>query len=623
MGSRLRILHLSLDGDGVPMASIEFGPKLTLVRGPSDTGKSFVVDAIDFVLGARELKEIPESRGYSWVLLGLELPDESVVTLSRAISGGRISFFLGQHRRQPSEPPNSTMSPKHSQDSVNNISRFLLSMVNLDGNRVRKNARNVTTSLSFRDIAHLCIVDETAMQSETEPALSGSFVTQTREVAVLKLLLQDEDDSDLVEVQDKSEVSRLAGVRVDMIERIIDDLSDQLADVPGFDELRARYSDTNAAIDAQSASVETLAAERQEWLGAQSRIDSMLRDARARLRDADDLQNRLELLAQQYGSDLQRLEMIAEAGALIGFFSPGTCPYCGAPTEHQALNFECEGDQTAFGQAVLEERTKTLGLQADLEATLRDLVAEREELSDQIRVLTGRRAEAQVELTAREEALRPRRERLDSLLDERREQEKSMALFDQRHRLERFKGQVARETTADTAQAAAEIRQDVIREFSEEISAWLGAWRFPGADQVRYSRDLQDVVAGQQPRSSHGKGVRAILHAAFTVALAQYCFDRELPHPGFVVLDSPLVTYRPPDNLDLADGPPPDALPDDVPAAFYSSLNGNFAGQVIVMENTDPPDDLGPAAVDVQFTKSPDIGRYGFFPEPTEQSGPE
>jgi hypothetical protein len=54
-------------------------------------------------------------------------------------------------------------------------------------------------------------------------------------------------------------------------------------------------------------------------------------------------------------------------------------------------------------------------------------------------------------------------------------------------------------------------------------------------------------LADDQYRSAHGKGVRAILHAAFTIGLAQYCFDRDIAHPGFVVLDSPLVTYRPPD----------------------------------------------------------------------------
>jgi hypothetical protein len=38
--------------------------------------------------------------------------------------------------------------------------------------------------------------------------------------------------------------------------------------------------------------------------------------------------------------------------------------------------------------------------------------------------------------------------------------------------------------------------------------------------------------------------VKAILHAAVNVALLIYCRERNLPHPGIVVLDTPLLTYR-------------------------------------------------------------------------------
>jgi len=72
------------------------------------------------------------------------------------------------------------------------------------------------------------------------------------------------------------------------------------------------------------------------------------------------------------------------------------------------------------------------------------------------------------------------------------------------------------------------------------------AWRVPDGDRVRYDRNEQDLVAADQLRSAHGKGVRAILHSAVTIGMAQHCFDNDRPHSGFVVLDSPLVTYRPP-----------------------------------------------------------------------------
>ena len=55
-----------------------------------------------------------------------------------------------------------------------------------------------------------------------------------------------------------------------------------------------------------------------------------------------------------------------------------------------------------------------------------------------------------------------------------------------------------------------------VREFSTEISKRLADWGYPDAESVRYDRNEQDIITGDQQRSAHGQGVRAILHAART-----------------------------------------------------------------------------------------------------------
>ncbi len=84
---RIQLTHLTFTGIGMSDASIDFSPHVTVIHGPSDTGKSFILDAIDFVLGAKKLKEIPERDGYNRVLLGLQLPSGDRVTLTRAVNG--------------------------------------------------------------------------------------------------------------------------------------------------------------------------------------------------------------------------------------------------------------------------------------------------------------------------------------------------------------------------------------------------------------------------------------------------------------------------------------------------------------------------------------------------------
>jgi len=189
--------------------------------------------------------------------------------------------------------------------------------------------------------------------------------------------------------------------------------------------------------------------------------------------------------------------------------------------------------------------------------------------------------------------------------------EKSLALYEQIADLQRMKAQIADDSQVDGAIVSEGLSLSALREFSSELARRLGDWGYPDAQSVRYDRSVHDIQAGDQFRAAHGKGVRAILHAAFTLSLAQYCFDREIAHPGFVVLDSPLVTYRPPDGAGAEELD--DSLPKGIVTAFYKDVQRRFDGQVIIMENIDPTEPLDGDSVDVVFTKRLDQGRYGYF----------
>lgn len=70
-------------------------------------------------------------------------------------------------------------------------------------------------------------------------------------------------------------------------------------------------------------------------------------------------------------------------------------------------------------------------------------------------------------------------------------------------------------------------------------------------------------------------------------------------------MDSPLVTYREPDEH----------VGEGVKYAFSRSLATALgASQVIILENEEPPEDLKGTINYTAFTKNPRIGRYGLFP---------
>lgn len=152
------------------------------------------------------------------------------------------------------------------------------------------------------------------------------------------------------------------------------------------------------------------------------------------------------------------------------------------------------------------------------------------------------------------------------------------------------------------------MRSDEAEAFSQEVETLLRAWHFPGLDRVTFSESDQDIVISGRTRASHGKGVRAIAHAAFNLALLKSCLKGEMPHPGFVLIDSPLVVYREPDTDE-------GGFSHDVKDAFYRSIAEEFrASQVIIFENEDPPSDLGADANIIRFTGA-SHGRQGFIPK--------
>jgi len=146
--------------------------------------------------------------------------------------------------------------------------------------------------------------------------------------------------------------------------------------------------------------------------------------------------------------------------------------------------------------------------------------------------------------------------------------------------------------------------------FSMKISSILKAWHFPGECIVHFDKDTSDFVIDGKPRGSRGKGLRAITHAAVTIGLLEYCQEYDLPHPGFVVLDSPLLAYFKPEGVDDR------ALQGtDLKECFYNYLVKHHASesQIIIIENQHPPLDVENKIAMTVFTRNPKEGRFGLL----------
>lgn len=616
-GFRLRFLGFF--GPQKQPSTVTFGPGLNVIYGASNTGKSFIVEAIDFMLGGKPpLRDIPERVGYDLILLCIETLDGKAFTLWRSMDGGGFRLYEDLHETPPStDIPYKQLDEKHSERNETNLSSFLLDLCGLGGKRVRRNSRNETNSLSFRNIARLMIVNETEITQQSSPLIDGNPTANTPNLATFKLLLTGTDDSALV-ASSKSEPEELSReAQLHLLDQLLDDYRERLKELTKSPkELEEQLGKIDASLRQHAAQVNTTEAEFQEAAGKRRELRKKLEESRERRAEVGAMLERFSLLDKHYVSDIERLRAIEEGGTLFNVLGSGHCPLCGAAPAAHRTDAECGGDIDVVVQAARREISKIELLRAELAETVQSL--ERESASFDRRMPAAVR-ELELISGAVEELIAPRlsslRKSYSDFADKRAEVREALALYATVQDMERRRADLEKGADDEKAGALAnaDIPTTVTHSFAKTVEGILTGWHFPEAGDVYFDSKTRDLVIAGKSRSAFGKGLRAITHAAFTLGLLAVCRARQTPHTGFVVLDSPLLAYREPDGTE------DDLTGTDLQEQFYAYLEAlPIDRQVIVVENTDPPESIMKREQSLMFGKNPHHGRYGLFPFTTD-----
>lgn len=590
------------------VSGLEFASGVNVVCGASDTGKSFLAESIDYMLGGSELREIPERTKYAEVELDLSISDGTSCRLRRATVGGNLTLI----DLDAPEFYGVVLKQAHAHGKTDNLSGFLLEKIGLSGKRILKSgAKGTTRSLSFRDLARLVIVQEGEIQQRESPFWSGQYTTKTSELATVKLLLTGIDDSAVVPVGDAGPDNTR---QIALIDELLADLTSEIEDAG---------ADREELVD-QLGRLEISISGRRESLNlSQRQLDELLAQRREAFQERNGMQNRLgeigdllarfNLLHEHYIVDTDRLNAIRESGSLFVHVDVKPCPVCGARPEDQHLESGCDGDVDAVVLAANSEIQKIARLLTELEGTVSDLSVEKEELSKSIAEQDVRYRELD---KAIQETVAPEvkgyQASFSELVEERARVQKLVDLFMRREKLEerRLALQDDGESADGEEPVKAGIPDSAAHALSTKLSAILQAWNFPGECLVHFDKQSTDFIIDGKHRASRGKGLRAITHAAVNIALLEYCQEKGLSHPGFVVLDSPLLAYFKPE------GPEDLALKGtDLKERFYEYLvtHHGAGSQVLIIENQHPPEELENRLVMNVFTGNPDEGRFGLL----------
>lgn len=611
------ITKLAVTGPGKKDAELTFNDGLNVVSGASDTGKSFALSCIDFAFGAKKSpRSIPEVAGYQTVSLQLtsRLNGEHFI-IERALIGGDVRIIKKDSKGNVIK--DETIPYKHSADDPQTLSGVLLELTGLWGCHVRKNVKGERRSLSFRDVAYLCVVDEERIIAERPPHLSDSYIEKTAESEVFRLLVSGNESGEVVVVPGKKDIAGIDG-KLELVTSMIQDAQTDLQNIglKGAGELEtelARIEEARANALSEYERARLSVTNLEDDLQAHSRT---LRITQARMVVVEGLIKRFQLLDHHYDSNINRLAVIEETGLLLSALPSRPCSVCGAlPDSHRPELGSDMYQPTDVQLAAITESKKVKTLKDDLCRVIEDLVSEHKQLDAKAIVAAASANDVQATInnelmprvTQTAKFLELQNERRDLLL-------RGMAIIEQVAKLSRYFDElkVLRDSgkvpVAKIANAATAAEMDA---FARTVETILGSWGYPNFGRVIFSESDQDLIIGESSRASHGKGVRALTCAAFIIGIMRHCREKDLPHPSVVVLDSPLVAYREPDTTS---GDAQKFRQAGVKEAFYSSMaSSSMSGQVIVFENEDPPASLTSIITRHHFTKI-NSGRYGFFP---------
>jgi hypothetical protein len=610
------ISKIAVEGQGKPDAVLAFGPGLNVVAGATDTGKSYVWHAIDFMLGAEILrKDFPLAAGYSRALIELRPRSGGVVTLTRALAGGGALKYLVPMDAVQETQPELELKAKHDASDQRSISGLLLGMTGLWGKRVRKNQSGGSESLSFRLLAHHSLVEEVRIQTEESPVDLGDSLLQSPRRAAFGLLLTGVDDADIVAQESAKERKYRYELQMSVLEGLLDDREVKLrafsVDPTQLAGQRARMA---AAVQEATSLLATRQAELDDAATTRDRAWSAIETLKSKRLFVAEQVKRLELLEQHYASDKARLESALEAGEFFERLPTGECPVCGNVAGAQEEGGASDERLREFQQACAAELGKIAVLARDLGITLSAMRSEDQGHAREQASLQGTLDRANAAINGLlDRKVRSADEQLSRLLAEQaRLAEAAFAageVLDLQNRFSMLEQQ--RNAKPDKVKIAPKVGAAGTAEFCGVVEKTLRAWKFPFEGHVSWADKEFDLVIGGQNRGSMGKGSRAITHAAFTVALMRYCRAKHLPHPGIVMLDTPLNPYR------GADKTAKDSMNMDVQEAFYADLAADASGdQVIVFENTEPPLSLMPKMQYTHFSGNVANPRVGFFPMP-------
>lgn len=646
---RLRLAGVSKDY-GVDLRADDGRHRpLSVVAGPTNTGKTSVLRFVNYCLGGWDYPDNAEVvRQVRSAVTETAGPDGWLV-LERGIGAANVTVS----RRRPGTGPDPDLvaRPVEPTGDPASVSQLLLATVGLQDVQLKEaptQAASGTDPLSFRDLMWICLfLNERIGSSQLLHETNTMKQLKLRQVVDAVFGVHDDDGADLARrLRDAQAALQAARRDADRLREFVGQQQPQpveqlRADVGQADRDIRDADATLAALDGRQAAATGFAADlRSRHAAAAQRAGR----ARTLVRDRRSLVNRFASLRAQYADDVRKLTLLTEAASVFDQLSVIACPACLAALDAPPVVVDgrcslCSHDIGAGTTAHDDLDATTALVRSELRATKRrydELTTYWQDLDSELAGLlaasedadeteaaaaaavdraangltTPYAAERETTLARRQAALVLRDRAAAGVRLWEGVGQRDQAAADLVVRVERLRSQTAvRKDRPD--------RQQVIGKISARYAAVLREIGYPKIDQEGEPGPFIDdrLVPHARGRSHReaSSGGQVLISLAWILAVFETAYEEQAAHPGFVLLDTPSKNL----GGKAVDSEFSDSA---LIERFYSHvirwLEGPGAGaQVVIVDNT-PPDFVDPHVV-ARYTRDPDAPPFGLIDNET------
>jgi len=587
-------------------STLDLAPGLNIVYGPSNTGKTLILDCVDFMLGgeARRLYK-PALRIYAVTMI-LDV-DGAEVSLYRELDEKKNDIIVIS-KAPGIEGGTYTVGAKtKDKDTISSLWLKLMG-IDKDVKIIRQIEDSMEQALTVRTFYHFFVINENRISGENSILKAGSQTyTKNIPVPTITSLIYLAKELNYISPNGAPKMSsKIITVKRTTAQSIVDGsvnamreretISIKSDDPRTVEEIQ---TEINEILEQISAAEDSL----QKTTDRDQIVTNQLIEITSAIAESTILKNRYNALRTQYESDMRRLTFIAEADIHKGKIPKlDHCPFCNGELPK-------EKTQSCLDAAIAEADKIELRIK-DLQYADEALSKEMDKLQSQREALV--REQQQVQAAIRGE-LRPQVEALrDKLAIFTAALEKAKAKEMLKHFTEVLNEQLLRIKNEDEFSNDFDVREK-IREVLQEplerlLTEILEKCNYDNYVGSRFDEDMCDVVVNGSEKLSQGQGFRAFLNSVMALAVQEMLNEFNMHMPHLLVMDSPILSLK-----EREEDKGTEITSDSMRGGLFQYMIEHEKNrQTIILENEIPTLDYSTANI-IHFTRKIGDGRFGLI----------